>query len=242
MMNRKYTHIFFDLDNTIWDFKSNSKLAMKDTFQYLGLGKQGFAYEEFSDIYEKINTRLWEEYRNKQIGKKDLTRNRFQLTFDSIGIKGVDPLEMNELYLKAMPLQTTLEKGARELIELLYRQGYRLFIITNGFAEVQHKKLVNADLESLFEKLFISEEVKTPKPDKKIFEYAVKSSNARKAKSLMIGDDWEVDILGALSFGMDAIYYDRQEFEAIEKCPQETFQNSCCRVNSLLAIQQILEK
>ena len=82
-----------------------------------------------------------------------------------------------------------------------------LFVITNGFKEVQKDKLNNSGLLHYFSRVFISEDIKAPKPNIEIFEYAIKSSNARKKNSLVVGDDWESDITGALNFGIDAVYF-----------------------------------
>lgn len=206
-MNRKYTHIFFDLDNTLWDFQRNSKAAMHSTFHLLQLEKAGHDFKMFFDRYATINHALWQSYRKKEIKKKELTKQRFKLTFDELSIKDIDPQEMNELYLSEMPKQTALVKGTVEILEYLKDKKYRLFIITNGFSEVQHKKLESSDLQKFFEKVYISEEIKAPKPAREIFEHALKSGNAKKSKSIMIGDDFDVDILGAIKAGLDAIYY-----------------------------------
>lgn len=206
-MNKKYTHIFFDLDNTLWDFKQNSKLTMKITFQAFDLASQNQDFDTFFEVYSEINHKLWAAYRHKEISKKELTRKRFQLTFDQLQITGVDADLMNSAYLAEMPKQRMLEQGAFEILEYLKKERYKLFVITNGFYEVQHKKLKSSGLSPFFDKVFISEELKCPKPDYKIFEHAIKSSNAKKQKSLMIGDDWDVDILGALKFGIDSVYY-----------------------------------
>lgn len=207
-MNRKYSHIFFDLDNTLWDFEKNSKKAMEETFAFFKLDKNT-EFDLFFEIYSKHNTELWENYRNNGIGKKELTKKRFENTFTELEICGIDPVVMNGHYLKVMPKQKQLNDGVMETLRYLKEKKYLLFIITNGFRDVQHEKLISSGLNSFFSKMFISEEVKTPKPGLKIFEYAVKSSNAKKAKSIMIGDDWKVDVLGALNFGMDAVYFQK---------------------------------
>ena len=205
-MKKKYTHIFFDLDNTLWDFKTNSLHALQNAFDYFELEKQNTNFHNFFKVYSKHNHQLWEAYRNKQVRKSELTNQRFQLTFDELGITGIDADEMNIVYLAEMPEQTKLVEGAIELLDYLKARKYKLFIITNGFKEVQQKKIRNSGLQPYFEKVFISEEVQAPKPDPLIFEYAIKSSNAKKALSLMVGDDWDVDIIGALGAGINAVY------------------------------------
>lgn len=207
-MNNKYSHIFFDLDNTLWDFERNSRSAMSETVHfYNSYGKINF--DHFFKVYSTINHKLWESYRKKKIGKKELTRKRFLDTFIELSIEGIDPDEMNTRYLQEMPKQKNLNDGVIEMLEYLKSRNYQLYIITNGFKEVQYEKLESSGLMPFFKKVFISELIKTPKPGKEIFEYAIKSANAKKNRSIMIGDDWDVDVMGALNFGIDAIHFDQ---------------------------------
>lgn len=210
-MKKKYTHLFFDLDNTLWDFKKNSQIAMLATFKHFKIGVLKIRFEDFFEVYLKHNHALWESYRKKEVGKKELIRRRFEATFLELGIEGIDTNRMNASYLNEMPKQKTLYPGVIETLEYLKMKRYQMFIITNGFKEVQHKKLESSGLNPFFEKVFTSEEIKTPKPGREIFEYAVTSVNAKKSNSLMIGDDWEVDVIGATNFGIDAVYIGNKE-------------------------------
>jgi putative hydrolase of the HAD superfamily len=209
MPNKKYTHLFFDLDNTLWDFNKNSRAAMLAAFSILLNIESQPNFDDFYETYSYFNRILWDDYRNQLLSKKELTRIRFQKTFEKSGIINIDADEMNSVYLNEMTKQLHLVEGALDVLEYLKSKGYQLNIISNGFSEVQYKKLENTGLSEYFNKIFLSGEVKTPKPGLKIFEYAVKSTNARKAFSLMIGDDWEVDICGARNFGIDAVYFSR---------------------------------
>jgi putative hydrolase of the HAD superfamily len=238
---KKYTHLFFDLDNTLWDFEKNSYYAMKETFLKFRFGEQKIEFQLFFETYKKHNRRLWQEYRDGNIHKNELKRLRFQQTLNDLSIAKVDPVEMNAFYLSEMPKQTHLVPGAIRLLEYLKSKGYLLFIITNGFREVQHQKLEFSGLKPYFNKVFISEDVKAPKPSKEIFEYAIKSANARKKTSLMIGDDPDVDIMGALNFGIDAVLFDSGAhqiswFDARVKL----FKNKFYVVKSLLGLISLL--
>lgn len=204
-MRTKYTHIFFDLDNTLWDFETNSENAMKVACSKFLSGKTEFSV--FFEAYSEINHQLWFLYRQNGITKKNLTRRRFQDTFEKLGIEGINPEEMNNYYLHVMPDQKLLAEGTIELLNYLKSRFYKMAIITNGFSEVQRKKLETSGLSHYFSGVFISEEIKSPKPEKAIFEHALTSMNARKSQSIMIGDDWEVDVIGACRFGIDAVYY-----------------------------------
>lgn len=207
-MSKKYTHIFFDLDNTLWDFEGNSRKAMFVAFHQFEL-VNFTAFGLFFETYSKHNHSLWESYRNGEVGKKDLTYLRFQNTFDELEIKGAYANEMNTFYLSEMPKQTELNEGAIDVLNYLKKKRYHLNIITNGFKEVQYKKIETSGLKMYFDKIFISEEIKSPKPERAIFEYSIKSTNARKVNSIMIGDDLDVDVMGAVKYGIDAILYQK---------------------------------
>lgn len=206
MMNKKYTHIFFDLDNTLWNFELNSRNAMQITFQQFAL-ESASEFNRFFACYSRHNKELWENYRNNKVVKKDLTRLRFQNTFNELNISGIDADEMNFYFLKEMPKQKELNEGVMDILNYLKTKRYHLNIITNGFKEVQLEKIETSGLKPYFDKIFVSEVIKSPKPKPEIFEYAVKSVNAKKAKSIMIGDDWDVDVMGAVNFGIDAVHF-----------------------------------
>lgn len=213
-MRTKYTHIFFDLDNTLWDFETNSENAMKVACSKFLTGT--IEFNVFFETYSEINHQLWDLYRKNGITKKDLTRRRFQDTFEKLGITDINPDEMNDFYLHVMPDQKLLAEGTFELLDYLKSRFYKMAIITNGFSEVQRRKLETSGLSHYFSAVFISEEIKSPKPEKAIFEHALTSMNARKSQSIMIGDDWEVDVMGASKFGIDAVYFRQDSLKDAE--------------------------
>jgi len=203
----KYSHLFFDLDNTLWDFNANSYDAL-----YIAMGKMDLLnrigdYERYFSIYYEVNERLWDLYRDNKITKNILRGLRFEesLELNYTPMPGFGD-SINEAYLTEMPRQLKLVPGAIVVLDYLHH-NYRMSIITNGFREVQVDKLIQSGLRKYFDKVFISEEVGAQKPHKKIFEHAVKSMNAPKKRSLMIGDSWDADIVGAKQFGIDQIYY-----------------------------------
>lgn len=237
MKAKKYKHIFFDLDNTLWDFKKNSYYAMLAAFEHFKIARFNLTFDGFFSVYTNHNRLLWEQYRNKSVTKKELTAARFKNTFEDLKISGINPEDMNTYYLQEMPEQKLLTPGAMNILWYLKEKNYLLYIITNGFKEVQHKKMLNSGISNFFEKVFISEEIKMPKPAAKVFEYAVKSSNARKTQSLMVGDDWDVDVLGALKYGMDAVYCpDNGKENSIDG----QYKNQLYRISDLSELKQIL--
>lgn len=202
-----YTHLFFDLDNTLWDFSVNSREALKQTLEKLDLISQLNSFDEYFMLYEQINESLWSDYRAKKINKQALITERFSRSLEAFHVTNQDWEGINRLYLENMALQTRLFPGTIETLSYLKAKGYQMHIITNGFKEVQNAKLRNCGLTGYFGKVFISEEIKNTKPHPEIFEHALKSTNAPKKKSIMIGDSWETDIEGALAFGMDQVMF-----------------------------------
>jgi len=208
---RTYDHLFFDLDNTLWDFTTNSRLAMEQTLIQNELLSRISSFEAFFEVYEQINQSLWSDYHSRKITKQKLIVERFSRSMKAFGIHNYDWNELNSRYLENMALQTQLFPGTMKTLSTLKSKGYQMHIITNGFREVQHSKLSNCGLAGFFTKVFISEDIQTTKPHRQIFEHALKSTNSSKKRSIMIGDSWETDIIGALEFGMDQIMFLNQE-------------------------------
>jgi putative hydrolase of the HAD superfamily len=206
-----YKHLFFDLDNTLWDFKTNAHEAFHDIFTELGLFSRIPDFPKFLAVYEQCNELLWSEYRKGKV-KKDVMRiERMQLTFSEMGVDDPELAKhVGEIYLLRAPKKTNVFPAVHETLEYLSGR-YQLHILTNGFAEVQVQKINNAGLKSYFSKLFMAEMVGYQKPDKRFFEYAIKSVHAHKSESLMIGDDPDADIVGAAHAGIDQVYFNHGE-------------------------------
>ena len=240
-MSKKYKSVFFDLDNTLWDFERNSKETLRLIFNQYGIENPLCTFKSFHVKYCQINDLCWQAYRDKTLTKQELIVKRFQDTFDYFSLSGIDPLKFNNDYLDEMPNQTQLVEGAIELLEYLARKKYRLYIITNGFIEVQNNKLKKTNLDNYFKKVFISEEIRAPKPNKEIFEYAIKSTNSSKKDSIMIGDSWESDILGAKNFGIDQIYYQPTSKGAMTMKEPDQLKNQKTKTYCIDKLKQIMD-
>jgi putative hydrolase of the HAD superfamily len=209
MLNgKKYKHIFFDLDMTLWDFETNASEAYQDIYKKFQLKKKGISsINAFLKCYFVHNDRLWDQYRKGEIKKEFLRSRRFELTLLDFGID--DPKLAEDVgleYITISPQKTNLFPNAHEILQYL-KEKYPLYIITNGFEEVQFTKLKNSKLDVYFDHVITSEDAGSKKPDPGIFNYALKKAGALPDESLMIGDDPEVDILGAESVGIDGIYF-----------------------------------
>jgi putative hydrolase of the HAD superfamily len=230
---QKYKHLFFDLDHTLWDYASNSAEALTEMFTTLNLSEIFKTPDDLVKTFTRYNDWVWSEYKNDRMTKTALRTSRFELTLEDFGVN--DPAfaaHMNDIFLSIMPGKTNLISGAWELMEYLESKNYRMYIVTNGFTKIQVQKLSTSKLERFFTKMFSSEQIGHNKPKPQIFEWALKSANARKAESLMIGDELFADIGGARKFGIDQIYYNPLALPHTEAVTYE--------VRSLLEIKNIL--
>ena len=205
---KKYKHIFFDLDHTLWDFATNSKLALKQIFEENKLAERGIpSFEKFHDKYVPINDRFWARYHNGFVSKEKLRHGRFYDTLKEFNILDGELAEiMAESYVTISPKMTALFPDAVEVLQYLQAK-YKLHLITNGFAEVQWIKLENSGLKPFFEHIIISEEVGTQKPDKAIFEIAMDRAATHADECIMIGDNYNTDIVGAQNAGIDQVFF-----------------------------------
>jgi len=215
-MNKKIIvkDIFFDLDHTLWDFDKNSMLAFKRVFKKF---KITIEFDAFLKIYEPINLEYWKKYREDKVSKENLRRGRLIDSFNFFDLifttEKID--EIADAYIQELPFDNHLFEGALEILDYLILK-YKLHIITNGFEEVQHKKLKNSGIDHYFSTVTTSEEVGVKKPNPKVFLTALNKANSLPTQSVMIGDSLEADILGANNIGMQTIFYNYRN-ESISK-------------------------
>lgn len=205
---KPYTHLFFDLDRTLWDFESNAERTLSDLFFEFHLDQHFPSFEVFHATYRQHNERLWAEYRNGRIEKAMLRSLRFRLTLKSVKVKD-DALAstLDARYIADSPTKTALMPNAIEVMDYLQQRGYRMSIITNGFNEVQWVKLKACGLEKYFDTMLTSENVGFQKPDVRVFEHALQVACCKPSQVLMVGDDFGVDIVGARNAGIDQVFY-----------------------------------
>ena len=228
----KYKYIYFDLDRTIWDFDKNALDTFMDIYKKYNLKKISKNFDDFHDAYVKHNEILWQDYRDGKIKKSILSYKRFLLTLQEFGVDDEKlAKEIAHDYITISPTKKELFPFAHETLEYLHKK-YKLYIITNGFNEVQFTKLKNSDLDKYFLKVFTSENAGAQKPNPIIFQHALNNVNADKKDSLMIGDDLQVDILGAKNFGLDQIFFNPENKKHTEDITHE--------ITSLKELQEIL--
>ncbi|MDL5513656.1 YjjG family noncanonical pyrimidine nucleotidase [Arenibacter sp. M-2] len=216
MFKHLVTDIFFDLDHTLWDFEKNSAL----TFQKI-LSENSVSVEpnDFLKVYIPINFEFWKLYREGKITKNELRFQRLKITFDTLGYSISNELIhiLSDQYIEHLSSYNHLFPNTTEVLDYL-KPNYKLHIITNGFEEIQHKKLRSANIHNYFEHIINSEMAGVKKPDPIIFKLALEMANVLPQNSLMIGDSLEADILGAKSVGLHTLHFNANNEPKHEYC------------------------
>lgn len=222
----KYTHLFFDLDHTLWDFETNSRNTLRILYDSLSLAEKGVHdFNRFHANYLIHNERLWEKYRKGFIKVDELRWKRFWLALleFKIGDEALARL-MAEKFLELLPTRTVLFPDAEAILQYLHKKNYILHLITNGFEKTQFSKLKHAGIDHFFNEVITSEGSNSLKPHREIFDYALQKAQADPKHSIMIGDDLEVDIKGAKNAGIDQVFVNHLN-KAIDFAPTYTVYN-----------------
>ena len=203
----EYKTIFFDLDHTIWDFETNAKLTLQDLYTTDLQARTNAAFDDFFDRYSFHNIELWSQYEKGLIPVEELKWKRMSRTLLDFKI-GDEKLsrEMSKQFLEILPTKKAIFPYTFEILDYLKNKNYGLHLITNGFIDVQTKKLEHSGLDKYFDEMITSERSNSLKPKPEIFHYALQVTNATLAESIMVGDNQHADIGGALSIGMDAVF------------------------------------
>ena len=221
----KYQHIFFDLDNTLWDFDRSSILAFDKIYEIFNLINYGIpSAKDFHTTYFDHNNRLWDLYRKGEIDKDFLKIERFRLPLKDYGI--VDEklsIDLGESYTDYAARLVALVPNTIEVLNYLKEKNYKIHLITNGFLEVQSIKMKASGLDKMIDSSFVSEEVGFKKPDHRIFFHAMNEVGGNIENSVMIGDDLSVDIIPAKEIGMKHIYFNRKKISHNEMLDYEIF-------------------
>lgn len=201
-------HLLIDLDDTLWDFRRNSKIAMHEIYNDYELNQYYDSFESFYDIYMVKNHQLWAQYAKGEITKDYLSLERFLYPLRVVGNEDVElAKKLGKDFLYRTTMQTNLVDGAIETLEYLKAQGHTLSIISNGFVEVQYTKLRRSGLIPYFANVFLSEEIGYQKPDIRFFQTVLDRLNASPSECLVIGDNFQTDIQGAQNANIRAVFY-----------------------------------
>ena len=203
-----YKDLFFDLDHTLWDFELNSKETMQELYSTHHIAALGITdFDAFFNIYTAHNHRLWDRYSKGFIKQEELRWKRIYLSLLDFKIANEQlSKEMSLEFLQILPTKKKLFPHTIEILNYLKEKDYKMHLITNGFESVQMQKIKNANIAHYFTEVITSETSNSLKPNKEIFEFALKTTNATLSESIMIGDNETADIQGGINIGMDTVF------------------------------------
>ena len=222
----RYKDLFIDFDDTLYDTHGNAVIALSETFEAFHLERYFADPQTFYDAYWTANIDLWTQYAKGEITRDYLIVERFRRPL-SVG-KGLEVtkelcIEINDKFLDFCASKPGVIDGAHELMDYLRQRGYRIHMCSNGFHEVQYKKLDACGMRDYFDTIILSEDAGVNKPSPLYFDYALKISGASRETTLMIGDNLQSDIIGALNAGLDAMMFNRWAIDAKDITQQPTF-------------------
>ena len=204
---RIYKNLFIDLDDTLWDIHRNSKECLLEIYDDYGYQKYYKCFDDYYNVYMPNNHRLWGLYRNGEINKEELIVERFLIPVREFGINDkMYAKNLSDDFLERTIFKTNLVEGTMELLEYL-NPKYNMHILSNGFREVQYKKINNSGLKPYFDKIILSDDAGINKPHPDIFTYALKNTHSLREETLVIGDSWDADILGAYNSDIHQLWF-----------------------------------
>ncbi|MFV9550082.1 YjjG family noncanonical pyrimidine nucleotidase [Algibacter sp. PT7-4] len=223
------TDVFFDLDHTLWDFEKNSALTFKKIFEINAIKT---SVDDFLIQYIPINLKYWKLFREEKIEKEILRFERLNEAFKAINYQVNNALihKLADDYITHLSTFNHVFENTFEILDYL-SINYNLHIITNGFDEVQYKKMSHSKIDHYFKTVTNSEIAGVKKPNPKIFNFALNLANAHANNSVMIGDSYEADILGAKNMGMEVVFFDQHN---------TTVNTNIKKINNLIQLKKYL--
>ncbi len=205
--------VWLDLDDTLIDFHGNSRKALAMTWEEYGFEQLFPDVEAWIDVYERYNKALWEQYNRAEITKDFLRAERFRRPLVEGGMDEDEALNLcgtlDSYYLDRLAEQKGLVDGAVELLSHLRARGYKIGVLSNGFKQVQHRKIESAGLSSLIDVVVLSDDIGVNKPDVRLYRHAMERTGyLEPSLHVMIGDNPDTDIAGAVAAGWGAVFFD----------------------------------
>lgn len=228
-----YKHLFFDLDDTFWDVRTNQESAQRELFATFAMADRYPDFDSYYHTFREINEKLWAEYRDGIVTRDVLRNQRFVRLLEAAGIRDEAlAMDMSNEYLRISPTFNALMPHALEVLEYLHEKGYAMSLITNGFNEVQFHKVEYGGMKKFFQRITTSEFAGIGKPNPGIFEYAMRKAEVSPKECIMVGDDVYTDIYGSSTVGMPSVFVN---FRGIEHDQQPRHE-----IRSLLELKEIL--
>ena len=214
-----YKNLFFDLDDTLWAFTQNARDTFEELYDKYRYDRFFHSFQHYYTLYQQHNLELWAAYGRGQLTKDELNRQRFLYPLEAVGAGDAELAKaFTDDFFTLIPTKSGLMPHAREVLEYLHPR-YNLYILSNGFQELQCRKMRSAGIDRYFKKVVLSDDIGVLKPRAAIFHFALSATQSQLGESLMIGDSWDSDVVGAKGVGMHQVFYDLVGRDDLPFCP-----------------------
>lgn len=205
---KKYQSVFFDLDHTLWDYDANSFETLSDLYRDHQINeKVGIEFTHFHDSFQQVNLRLWDQYDRGFIDREVIRSDRFKMVLSTFGLEDHNlASQLGDHYSVLSPTKKNLIPNALEVLDYLVEK-YPLYLVTNGFEEMQSTKVESGGIRKYFKDVITSERAGHKKPAKEIFEFTMLLGGLKNDEVIMVGDNLLTDIAGAGNAGIDSVFY-----------------------------------
>jgi 2-haloalkanoic acid dehalogenase type II len=203
------TTILFDLDDTLFDHAGTARAALaataaaRPTLQQVPVED---LYSRYSELLEELHPQVM----TGRISYLAARHERFQrllAPYEPAPTAVVVSDLAEQHYAHYQQLRRPVV-GALALLQAL-KPAYKIGIVTNNRTAEQQEKLHHLGMSGLVDALITSEEVGVLKPDPRIYEVALARLGANPAETVMVGDNWQADVLGALAVGIRPLWLNR---------------------------------
>jgi 2-haloacid dehalogenase len=202
MANTEYKALFFDADDTLFDYVAAERAALTDAMERFAVKTKS---EPFIAAYRRHNGDVWKEFESGRIDQVSLREERFRRVATELG-EQLPVAELSAFYLERLSRQTMLIDGALTMLKTVSRR-YPLALVTNGIAQVQRPRFTASLLHRYFAVVVISEESGYAKPDPRIFDGAFAMLRVKPEDVLYIGDSISSDMAAAGNAGIDFCWF-----------------------------------
>lgn len=202
-MLSKIKALLLDFDNTLVDYQFNEKNAIYELLRMFNLPKNQIKAAYIK--YQEINHKYWSLYEQHEITPDEIRYKRFEELANIFQLTA-EPRELSETYLELFKQHAIPFPGVLNALRKLRKEGMKLFVLTNGFHDVQSTRITKTGIQPLIDGFLSSEVVGKAKPDPLMFKMALEQLGLQKNEVIMIGDNYASDIVGALKFGIQAVY------------------------------------
>ncbi len=235
--------VWFDLDDTIWDFSGNSIITLAEVYDIAHLDRWWKTVDEWRDHYHAINADLWVKYAHAQIDRDTLRESRFAIPLKDMGVDTetatIMAWKLDNLYLSRLGQKQQLIPEARRTLQRLRNRGHKIGILSNGFKDVQYNKLNSSGIAPLIDCVTLSDEIDINKPDTRLYDYAAEKAGTTAKDSTLVGDNPDTDIIGAINAGWQAIWYNPKKLPASSDLVSLTADNSTLTFKTIYRLSQI---